>query len=431
MFDNRQARHSLPSATSTIHGALKLGLLLALCSEVGCTTKWHDDNPTRIDMGLMSGDPSTDCRADSPSVASYTSASIISYQSFGYAGSADPGEYASNVYTRRSDGMCTGSTSGRSRIGYASGEGDNWSVNGGATTYADCGKMGSSRSECTDGDSCTGTYEVKITQPPAAITKCSDFDKTRIENVLSLYFAARVAEEDHTCSAGSGTFRLLPVYHQDRDGDGYDTVYFVPIQISGTGTMTMNAWITSLTVDEDDGYDLRIVDPGFNLVADGSDAVTNLSSNSDLVTGTHTFSTGDHSGFAPFVVEEMDSADRGDLKVDLTWSCGTGATSVSRPSGYVVDLDALGCDATQKLVMRVQNAPNRLRWELYGDDNLARTTPTVNGSGGREFSIHDGDFYMSGTVVDWNSTQAEVEFDNIKWNGLNICTAGTYYLPAE
>ncbi|MCK6505858.1 hypothetical protein L6R53_21135 [Myxococcota bacterium] len=385
-------------------------------------------NPETIALASFTGTPGSACTANSGMEVSYSGYTLSSYRSVGYDGSAHPGAGANNVRTMRTTGECTGSTSTRSAGSSSYGD---WEVNGGATTYLNCYSQSSGGCGQEDSASCSGTYQVEITQPPAEVTKCDDFDKVKIMNELKNISADRVVEEDHACAAGSGSFTLFPLGMHDRDGDGSATVMMLPVMTEGTGTMTMNAWVTSLTVVDDEGYDLRIVDPGFDLVQGSDDLVAGLSSHSTLVTGTHSFSSGEHSGFAPFVIEELDPPDIEDLAVDMTWTCSSGAATVSRDQGYILDLDDLGCGVDQKLVMRVLNGPNRIHWELYGTAHVTKVTPTVNGAGGRDFSLAIGPLLVAGTVTSWDSTDAEVTFTTIEYDGVDVCDEGSYTLPAE
>lgn len=385
------------------------------------------DNPETIYLQDFTGVTDTYCSAESEGgVVTYSGVGIIDYHAVGYNGSADPGAGYGNVYTRRDSGECTGQTTGRSRV-MPSSYGD-WDTNGGENTYANCFNSACGVDSET---SCSGDYEVVIEQPPPEVDPCSDFNDGKIVNSLRESYGFRVVDEDHTCTAGSGTFTLLPVVVMDRDGDGAVSVTFLPAQLDGTGTLTMNAWITGITVNEDAGNDLRLLDPGVSFSRGYNDLISGLSSMSTLVSGTHTFSTGEHSGFAPFVVEEMDKGDIGDLEVELTWTCGSGATAQARPSGYVVDLESMDCGVEQDLVMRVLNSPNRVQWELYGAANYSKVVGTVNAVDGREFTLQRGDLYVKGTVRDWDATEAEVRFDAISYDGVDLCETGTYTFPAE
>lgn len=62
----------------------------------------------------------------------------------------------------------------------------------------------------------------------------------------------------------------------------------------------------------------------------------------------------------------------------MEWSCGSGAATVARANGYVMDLAAMGCGVEQKLIMRVMNSPNRIHWELYGTGHVVLVWPTLD-----------------------------------------------------
>lgn len=401
---------------------LSIGLL-TLCGVLACGDK--DVGPENVNIVYLddfTGDVETRCTAESEDgTVNYSGVNVEDYLAIGYNGSTTPP--SSSVYTKRTSGACTGTTSARSPT--APSEHGDWDATGGIGTYEQCADY-----NCDGGpDSCSGVYEVWI--EPTNVNDCSDYNDGKIENELIYITAIRSTDSDHACSAGSGTFTLMPVGRADRDGDGSETVVFLPFLTDGDTGLTANAWISSLTVVEDEGYDLYLADPAFTFSIGSSDTITGLSSNATLVSNTHSFSSGTHAGYAPFVIEEMDPADMADLEVDMSWTCGSGATSLSWSGGYVMDLDAMSCGVDQELILRVFDSPNRIRWEVKGTGQWGFVTPTINGMGGREFDLVQGKLRVTGTLTSWDSTEAEVDFDTIEYDSADLCTEGSYTLPAE
>lgn len=116
----------------------------------------------------------------------------------------------------------------------------------------------------------------------------------------------------------------------------------------------------------------------------------------------------------------------------MTWSCGSGATSVTRPQGYSFSLEDIGCDnALQKLTLRVPASPNRVEIEQYGNPNWSYVSPTTTVQAGKAFVIDIGAFYVDGVVVSTGGSNAQVRLDNIQFNGEDICTTGTYTFGLE
>ena len=40
------------------------------------------------------------------------------------------------------------------------------------------------------------------------------------------------------------------------------------------------------------------------------------------------------------------------------------------------------------------------------------------------------DFHASGKLISWDATDAEIEIDDISWEGFDLCDAGPYTIPA-
>ncbi len=375
------------------------------------------------------------CVTNSGGMIDWSGQGVQDYNTVGYNGSRRPD--SSSVKTARSSGACPQNTGFVSNTAGAGGidpkTGDTW-----FTTLGDLGNCYGTATApedggcgTTDSNSCSGQYDVTII--PTSGHTCNEYDTVRVDLEAKSMFASRRAPPDADCSAGSGRFQLVPVAFQNRDGDSSSTVEMLPFQISGTGVMTNQAWITEIDkVAAPTGKTIRVLKANAAYVIGSSDLLGNASTVSIAITGQHSISSGVVSGNAPFVLEEIADADYSGGEVDMTWSCGSGAASVTRPQGYSFSLEDIGCDdARQKLTLRVPTSPNRVEVEQYGNPNWSYVTPTTTVPAGKAFVIDIGDFYVDGVVLSTGGSNAQVRFDNIQFDGEDICTTGTYTFGLE
>lgn len=249
----------------------------------------------------------------------------------------------------------------------------------------------------------------------------------------------RSAPVESTCEAGSGRFRLIPRRLVNKDADAYASVIMTPIQISGTGALTGEAWITSLDIVEDQGKTLRILKPNRNFHFNGTtDMLEEKNTVSLLLLAENDFIVGKISGGAPIVVEEIAIATTPDFEVDLTWSCGTVPVAGERhPSqGYMVspaDLDCTG-DWVQEFTLRPipYLSPQWLHAERYGhveDREAIKLTPAV--AGGYNFDHKRGVVRFRGNISSMSPNGATLTVTEASVAGVNVCDTGTYSLTPE
>lgn len=276
-------------------------------------------------------------------------------------------------------------------------------------------------------ETCEGTWKVMIELEQNG--SCNDPQNTELSLYGVTLEALRADDGDTTCSAGSGRFALLPSYVGDLDDDDYEHGVYYAVQDTGTGTMTSMAWVTEIEVVDDDGLDLRVVHADELIGFDSSDVVVGRTSISTALTGTHNFSTGVITGHPAFVVEDIPAAQVPEIVVDMTWSCSSsGGINYQVAQGYVLDLDEIGCDVEQKLVMRPET--NFLRWQVYGDPTHDVKTFTNTVPAGRTFSASHLGVAVTGVLTATTETYATLQLDTIKVGGVDVCTPDTYTLPA-
>lgn len=234
------------------------------------------------------------------------------------------------------------------------------------------------------------------------------------------------------CSSGTGRFFLLPILYNDMDKDGNYSVVFTPIQQSGTGVMTRQAWISSISpVNLPSGSQMKVVKqtPSFRFTS--TDALENASSIATSITGTTNFDSQVLRGDPPFTVEEMALSNLGAYTVDMTWSCGSGGTTRTLPQGYQFRLSSIGCSGNQKFTLRYATSPNRVYLEPYGNPSVSSVEPTTTTSTGQAFVFEHNGIVLDATIISTNSTHAVVRIDEISVDGVDQCTPGTYTFEVE
>ncbi len=359
---------------------------------------------------------------------------FASYETYGLSTSPDPSP--SYVVTARTSGPCQGETNERNPTG-----GDNpatfstwtetWFANGGeGPDFLDC-NIGCHPD--SDNSGCNGTYQVTYTDVEEA---CEDYLPTKIflDASSSSLIAKREMDGDANCSAGSGRFRLVAVQAGDVDNDGLNHYALFPVQESGTGVMTRSAWVTAIDqVSVPTGVTLRVIKSNQKFSFDLADGLKNASTVSSVVNASNDYSTGVIDGNPVFVVSELATSLVDDFQVDMEWSCSNTFTDTTSHQGYQFRLSDIGCtgDYIQKLTLRVASSPNRVSLEHYGTAAVSRTVPTQTTSEGKAFSYDKGNVSIDGVVLSNNAQQASVKINHVKWNGINLCDAGTYTFAAE
>jgi len=241
----------------------------------------------------------------------------------------------------------------------------------------------------------------------------------------------RRANPDHVCLPGSGRFSLLSKAFFDRDGDGVGVLEAVPVQVSGGGQMTTAAWISTIDVVQDGGYDLRVIESDALFSFDALDMLVDSEEVSFAVEATNAYSPGEVGGHPPFVIEELHIDEAGPMLVDMSWTCGASAEEVLQPPGYVLELSQLGCGVPQDLVVRPLGGGERVAFELYGLPNIHVDAALEQSARGQEFSLERGGFAAAGAILASGPAMATVVFDELSYLGAPVCSTGSYGLLAE
>lgn len=242
-----------------------------------------------------------------------------------------------------------------------------------------------------------------------------------------------------TCGAGSASFRLFPTAMYDRDGDGSHTLVLKAVQTSGTGAPTNAAWVTSITASQTQGQALRVVKVNQTFKIDGADQLVSPSAVSyTLSTSATNFNQGIVSGVPTFIVTEVPGTTDVDFTVSMEWTCATptDAEEVNPVQGYSFDLSDIGCDVSwpQKFTIRPRPTTNAafMDVELYGSVAERRSVRLRPVTGGQEFSHEIGGLVLKGKLISHSAQNgASIQFSEVSWDGISLCDAGTYNLPAE
>ena len=273
-----------------------------------------------------------------------------------------------------------------------------------------------------------------------SFNECEDYDAMSVCVTWEHTESSRTAPTESTCSAGTGTFTLVPRRAIDRDLDGAYSLVLVPIQTSGTGAPTNAAWINKITVLESQGQALRAIKVNKSYRFDTTDQLVDPVAVSRLLSAQGTvFPNGVVSGGAPFVAVEVPGATTLPLTVSMEWSCGTllPQEDIAAPTGYTFDLADLGCPGAWPQLFTIRPlpliTPNHLSLERYGsvaDHRVIRLVDDVGGS--KTFTWSASHLKVSGTFVSASpAAGAVIDLDEVSWRGISLCQPGTYVLPPE
>lgn len=126
--------------------------------------------------------------------------------------------------------------------------------------------------------------------------------------------------------------------------------------------------------------------------------------------------------------------------VTLAWSCPERAAGgVDRPStseGYSFTLGDVGCpfDWSQRFTLRVHDGPptRRVSLELDGFPDETVMTNLAEREGRMDLAFHytRGPLSISGNLIGNDSVLALVDIEEISYEGITICNAGRYQIPA-
>lgn len=385
-----------------------------------------------------SGDVATACSSDGIKFWDLSGRKIVSYLTKGIEipekfKSADPGAGAGNVRTERVSGACQGQSGFRSRTWINDGT-VVWHANGAANTLQRCNTgSGSSPSDvCAndDANACSGTYRVTISPPPAAVTECKQFHPVQIDLDHS-FVARRTRREQSEQYTGWGRFALMPLSVQDMDDDGLVSGVLLPVRLSGTGSMTTESWVTSITRVDTGGPALRVVRQNVSFRLDLEDALQSPEGTSVALAVGNQFAPGLVQGYPYFVVENVEVEDLMALEVDLAWSVGSGAPTTPAAPGWVATTADLGCIGDQALTIRHDADAGRVSLELYGNPLALRTAEAELGEGGAvEFVFDEYGLEFAGSLTP-GAQSATLQLETALAGGVEWCEPGTYTLQPE
>lgn len=289
---------------------------------------------------------------------------------------------------------------------------------------------GTNTNSCGLPEACSGAYTVYIND--TNVSDCNLFDIVQLTYRSNTTASTENTSSNAECSAGSGRFALLPVLYNDMNVDNSYGVTFLPVQKTGTGVMTRQAWVSSISpVNFPSGTVLRVIKqtPSFHMT--DTDTLASASEISTQISGTTSFGSNVLRGDPPFVAENIPLSDLGAYEVDMTWTCGSGGNALTLPQGYQFRLSDIGCSGNQKFTLRYATNPKRVYLELYGNPNFRRVEPTSTTSDGQAFIFEQDQFLLDAAVVSTSSSQAVVKINEISINGTSYCTPGTYTFQAE
>ncbi len=229
-----------------------------------------------------------------------------------------------------------------------------------------------------------------------------------------------------SCAAGTGRFQLLPVEAADLNGDGNARMLYLPAQLSGSGRLTNSAAVSTISLVDDSGYPLRVLKRNAEARFLVNDLLQTPSSAATLLTGQHSFASAPIRGMPKFAHPPMPTGTVIDAQVDLTWSCASADTVVTRSQGYSIALSAMGCPAVQRVTMRPGS--NTVRFEMYGNGSYAVSASM--GSDG-SFSVSRDGVSVTGKLLSTGSNGASVQLQTATFYGVSQCTPGTYTWPPE
>jgi hypothetical protein len=270
---------------------------------------------------------------------------------------------------------------------------------------------------------------------------CSDYlDELLICADIEYDDSRRRVPSNSQCVAGSGQFQLVPRWVLNKDNDSNRSVILKPIQKSGTGVMTSAAWISNITIIEDQGkqYNVSRFNKAYSF--DENDQIVNeLVNTIPLLQNSTNFMPGMIPGSTSFLLSEVHKDTIVDFIVDIDWTCGTVLTQeeVYPSQGYTFSLSDVGCVGSwpQKFTMRPLpfGAANRLSIERYGSYQGQETLFLTQGPNGEDlFSYQVGAIDIQGELISYDSTVgASIRIDVAEWDGYTVCTPGTYTLPVE
>lgn len=364
------------------------------------------------------------------------SAFIYGVRAEGIEGSAWPGSGSTVVSVGRTGGPCGGFTAGLAAfVDTDEGTDTLWASGAsGATDLADFDNCNApdATGACAEADACSGDYAVDIipTSDSPAVA-CDEFESVRIEPQWT-HHASEETSSAADCVAGSGRFDLVPFYAVNHDHDVLSGVWLAPLMLSGAGTMTNGARVSSATPVGATPATLRVARRGQDLRMGPDDALLSPDQTSVAVPPgeTTTFGAEEVQGNPIFVLPDVSESGASGLQVDLAWTCPAPTGQLARPQGYQAKLVDMGCPWEQKVVVRpVFNAgPRRLELGLYGNQDFKKITKLTATD---LFTATRGTLTVTGAWLGVENGEARIRLDSVTVGGAPVCTTGTFLLPPE
>lgn len=384
----------------------------------------------QINMGAISGDPAGMCVATADRRLEMDGLVLESVRLKGYhpEGAAVPA--ASGVRMTRTVSTCAGESAWVTASGATAGSSFNWSTlaqedDGTAGTLTDCADPA-----CPGTTGCSGEYSILLV-PGESIESCDEF-----QYVFARFRGGEVTttayRPDADCLPGEGRAQLVPIRIGDEDEDGSYHVTYRPALLTGTGALTSRAVITATTVVSAPTSGLKAVRPGNTFRFTSTDTLDLPLTEYVALSGTQSHAGG-LGGSAVFIAEEVDESALWSPQVDLTWTCGTGDEAAPASQGYKLALETIGCGLLQALTLRprLDTSPKRIEWEFYGQPDQPYITPVQTVLDGHAFAFDLGRLSIDATLLAATPQAATLRIDGMTWDGVTICTPGTYTLPLE
>jgi len=253
--------------------------------------------------------------------------------------------------------------------------------------------------------------------------------------------ASPASDARTSCQPGSGRFRLVSTGRPTNPAD----LRLRPIQIDGTGILTHDARVLTISVPADGligvAGDLPVPSGLKEPSGAGADPQRWLSAKSNLV---------DRSvhGDLRFVVSTQALGLRASsLDVEMAWSCPAGPPDLPVASRVSFTLAQVGCpvDWPQKFFLELApiGSPPLGRDDLTSRDTRRfvevgtpasgtgrriELVPAANGPG-FDFDFREQGLSIEGTLVRADSNGVLLQSRDASWRGLPICMPGTFYLP--
>lgn len=242
-----------------------------------------------------------------------------------------------------------------------------------------------------------------------------------------------------SCRPGSGRFSLLPL-GPVHDGHREASAILMPVQVSGTGSMTGEAWITRVGVVDNHGALLSVAESPRLVSTDGSSRMLRpVTLALPPAPETLSLAPGLVGGDTRFIVEGSTRTSLMSYEVDLEWTCeaAPGVGSVPRPAGFSISLAELGCvgDWPQRLTLRPsgRDGLGALQVEPYGMNSpgvhvkLWDLAPRQ-----RSFAIQERGLSVSGRLLFSDEGLGPLlALDEANISGIPVCDPGLYELLPE